>query len=61
MRNTEIWVFIFFLGLLGLNWPVLEIFHTEVLPYLFLFWLFLVILIAVAVKKFYHPAPPKSQ
>ncbi|HWR58830.1 MAG TPA: hypothetical protein VN328_08085 [Thermodesulfovibrionales bacterium] len=48
MKNTEIWVFIFSLGLLSLNWPFLEIFYTRVVPYLFLTWILFIILIAIA-------------
>lgn len=51
MRNPEIWVFIFFLGLLGMNWPLLEIFNVEVASYLFVFWLFFIILVSFAVRK----------
>jgi hypothetical protein len=48
MRNPEIWVFIFILGLLGLNWPLLEIFHIEVAAYLFIFWFLFIVLVAFA-------------
>lgn len=48
MRNAELWVFIFFLGLLGLNWPILEIFHLDVVTYLFVFWFFFIGLVAYA-------------
>ena len=51
MKNTEIWVFIFILGLLFLNWPVLEIFHIEVVRYLFVFWAVFIGLIAFATYK----------
>lgn len=51
MKNTEIWIFIFILGLLGLNWPFLEIFHTDAAEYLFSFWLIFIILIAFAVYR----------
>ncbi len=51
MKNTEIWVFIFILGLLGLNWPIIEIFHTSVVAYLFVVWIFFIILIAFAARK----------
>lgn len=51
MKNTEIWIFIFILGLLCLNWPFLEIFHTDVAEYLFSFWLIFIILIAFAVYR----------
>ncbi|HEX8947437.1 MAG TPA: hypothetical protein VF790_00670 [Dissulfurispiraceae bacterium] len=51
MKNTELWVFIFIIGLLGLNWPLLEVFHIEVVTYLFVFWLFLIGLVAFASRK----------
>ncbi|MBI5212474.1 MAG: hypothetical protein HY957_03765 [Nitrospirae bacterium] len=51
MKNTEIWLFIFALGLLGLNWPLLEIFHTDVVTYLFVFWLLFIFLIACGAFK----------
>lgn len=51
MKHTEIWVFIFSLGLLGLNWPLLEIFHTNVVAYLFVTWLLFIILVAFGAHK----------
>ncbi len=51
MKNTEIWVFIFSLGLLSLNWPFLEIFYTRVVVYLFVTWILFIILIAIAAHK----------
>jgi hypothetical protein len=51
MRNPEIWIFIFILGLLGLNWPFLDIFHVNVVTYLFSFWLLFIFLVAFAVRK----------
>ncbi|HAK87542.1 MAG: hypothetical protein A2077_00355 [Nitrospirae bacterium GWC2_46_6] len=51
MKNTEIWLFIFALGLLGLNWPLLEIFHTDAPAYLFVFWLLFILLIACGAFK----------
>lgn len=42
--NKEIWLFIFFLGLLFFNWPVLEIFRLSLPYYLFSVW---VVFIAV--------------
>ena len=29
MSDVTVWVAIFILGLLGLNWPLLEIFHED--------------------------------
>ncbi len=51
MKNTEIWLFIFVLGLLGLNWPLLEIFHTDEVTYLFVFWLLFILLVAYGAFK----------
>ena len=51
MKNTEIWVFIFFLGLLSLNWPFLEIFYTTAVSYLFVTWILLIVLVAIASHK----------
>jgi len=51
MKNTEIWVFIFILGLLGINWPFIEIFHTQVAAYLFVLWILFIVLIAFAARK----------
>ncbi len=46
MSEVAVWIAIFILGLLGLNWPLLEIFHEHPFPYLLLFWLFFVFLVA---------------
>lgn len=51
MKNTEIWVFIFSLGLLSLNWPFLEIFYTTAVSYLFVTWILLIVLVAIAAHK----------
>ena len=51
MRNTEILVFIFSLGLLSLNWPFLEIFYTTEVSYLFVTWILLIVLVALAAHK----------
>ena len=51
MKNTEIWVFIFSLGLLSLNWPFLEIFYTTEVSYLFVTWILLIVLVAIAAHK----------
>jgi len=51
MKNTEIWVFIFSLGLFSLNWPFLEIFYTNEVSYLFVTWILLIVLVAIAAHK----------
>jgi len=51
MKDAEIWVFIFSLGLLSLNWPFLEIFYTNEVSYLFVTWILLIVLVALAAHK----------
>lgn len=51
MKNTEIWIFLFILGLLGINWPILEIFRIHLVAYLFAFWLFFIVTVAFATYK----------
>jgi hypothetical protein len=46
--DVTVWVAIFTLGLLGLNWPLLGIFHESPFGYLLVFWLFFVLLVARA-------------
>jgi len=58
MRDVAVWIAIFLLGLLGLNWPVLEVFRESVFWYLLLFWLLLVALIAGAARDGGAPPPP---
>jgi nitrate reductase NapE component len=41
-------LFIFIAGLLCLNWPLLEIFNTSVVAYLFSVWLAFIAVVAVA-------------
>ncbi|HXW68924.1 MAG TPA: hypothetical protein VEJ88_04895 [Dissulfurispiraceae bacterium] len=44
MKKAELWVMLFIVGILGFNWPFLEIVHRGVAAYLFLFWLVFIIL-----------------
>ena len=47
MGGKETWVFVFLLGLVVFNWPLLSIFGRS-LPYvLYIFWALLIICIAV--------------
>ena len=50
MNDVSVWVAIFILGLLGLNWPLLAIFHEDPFGYLLVFWLFFVLLVARAAR-----------
>jgi len=47
LRNAEISIFLFIMGLLGVNWPILEIFHASVAVYLFTFWLIFIVATAL--------------
>ena len=39
MSDVAVWIVLFHLGLLGLNWPLLEIFRGALFEYLLVFWL----------------------
>ncbi len=43
----EIWIFLFFLGLILFGWPFMSIFSNNLVAYLFSAWLVLIILIFV--------------
>ncbi|MDB4285545.1 hypothetical protein N9903_01420 [bacterium] len=46
MRSNDLWIFLFFLGVLVFNWPFLTIFEGS-LPYgLFILWALFITLIA---------------
>jgi hypothetical protein len=47
LKNKELWIFIFLVGLLGFSWPVLEIVHTWVDLYLFIFWALFIGIVAL--------------
>lgn len=51
MKNTEKLIFIFTVGLLCLNWPLIEIFRAHILPYLFMFWLLFILFVALASSR----------
>jgi hypothetical protein len=50
MSDVAVWIVIFHLGLLGLNWPVLEAFRGSLFEYLLAFWLLFVLLVARAAR-----------
>ena len=58
MANTAIWIVLFALGLLGLTWPILEIFHENTFLYLLIFWLGFILLLALATRGTRPPPPP---
>jgi hypothetical protein len=60
VRNTEVWIFIFIIGLLLLNWPLLEVFRLNVTEYLFIFWTAFISLIACAAHGFGAKPPDKG-
>jgi len=45
MRSKELWVFLFLVGTLALDWPFLAIFGSNLPAYLFTAWLALIALI----------------
>ena len=56
MNDVAVWVAIFILGLLCLNWPLLGIFHDNPFAYLLVFWLVFVVIVAWAARG--GKAPP---
>jgi hypothetical protein len=56
MNDVTVWVAIFILGLLCLNWPLLGIFHEKPFVYLLVFWLLFVFLVARVARG--GKAPP---
>jgi hypothetical protein len=58
MGDGTVWIAIFMFGLVGLNWPVLEVFHRSVFWYLLVFWLLFVLLVARAARR---DAPPPGK
>jgi len=47
----EIWIFLFALGVILFNWPILSIFHYNLSTYLFIAWFIFILLIFFAVRK----------
>jgi hypothetical protein len=50
MGDVAVWIVIFHVGLLGLNWPLLEVFRDSLYGYLLAFWLLFVLLVARAAR-----------
>ncbi|MBI4697393.1 MAG: hypothetical protein HY758_00330 [Nitrospirae bacterium] len=52
--KRDIWVFLFVLGVILFNWPIISIFRPDISKYLFLAWFIFIALIffvAVYLKK----------
>jgi hypothetical protein len=58
MSDVTVWIAIFIFGLLGLNWPLLEIFRDDPFTYLLAFWLLFVLLVGRAARG--GKAPPAA-
>lgn len=58
MSDVAVWIVLFHLALLCLNWPVLEIFRGVLFEYLLAFWLLFLFLIARASRG--GGAPPQG-
>ena len=48
--KRDIWVFLFFIGLLLFTWPLMYIFRDSLQNYLFFAWLLFIVLIFLIVK-----------
>lgn len=48
MKRAELAIMLFIIGVVGFNWPVIEIFNIGVAAYLFIFWFIFILLSVVA-------------
>ncbi|MGD0283348.1 MAG: hypothetical protein ABSB95_13415 [Dissulfurispiraceae bacterium] len=48
MKKAEVWVMLFIVGVLGFNWPFIEMFNRTLAAYLFVFWFVFIMLAALA-------------
>ncbi len=48
MKKAEVWVMLFIVGVLGFNWPFIEMFNRALPAYLFVFWFVFIMLAAFA-------------
>jgi hypothetical protein len=51
MKNKEVWLFLFFLGTLLLNWPFLDIFSLTLPAYLFGTWGLFIFIVSIFITK----------
>jgi hypothetical protein len=51
MKTTELWFFIFLLGVLLFNWPFLDIFSLSLQYYLFGIWALFILFIGFFVSR----------
>ena len=47
----EIWIFLFALGVILFNWPILSIFNYNLSTYLFIAWFIFILLVLIATRK----------
>ncbi len=47
--RRDIWFFLFLIGAALFSWPLISIFKTSIIPYLFIVWLLFIMLIRVFV------------
>ncbi len=48
---TERCLFVFFIGLLVFNWPLLDIFQGEIVAYIYGVWLLFIATLAIALHR----------
>jgi len=49
--SNEIWPFLFFLGLLFLNWPFLDLFKPYLPYYLFIIWGLFILIVRLTINR----------
>ena len=47
MKNKEVWPFIFLIGLLAFNWPMIDLFEAVLPYYLYSTWVLFIVVIGV--------------
>lgn len=47
MTRSEIWVFLFAIGVMLFSWPIMSIFKDNLIPYLFIVWFLFIAIVAV--------------
>lgn len=51
MKHKELWIFLFIIGAVALDWPLLAIFHGNLPAYLFTAWFALIAALYLLSKR----------
>ncbi len=56
MGNKELWSFLFLIGTLLFNWPLLDIFSLSLPYYLFIVWGLFIVVVSLSIARSKRPA-----